>query len=140
MLLAKLHQQGLTAAKLGCGAGHCGACAVWVDGRVELSCGLPHDLDQALPKSLVTLENLPQAEPEIFKALERNFNNLQAAQCGYCISGILMRAAKLLKESKSKASPLSSAEIKTALDAHLCRCGAHQRIVTAVLQAAQEIA
>ncbi len=121
---------GLTAAHFGCGAGQCGACNVLVDGRAVASCDTP--LWAAAGKSIVTLEGL--GTPEKPHPLQDAFIAEQAMQCGYCISGIIMSAAALLRE---KANP-TEAEVRAALDRNLCRCGAHNRIVRAVLRAARE--
>lgn len=121
---------GLTAAHFGCGAGQCGACNVLVDGRAVASCDTP--LWAAAGKSIVTLEGL--GTPERPHPLQNAFIAEQAMQCGYCISGIIMSAAALLRE---KANP-TEAEVRAALDRNLCRCGAHNRIVRAVLRAARE--
>lgn len=121
---------GLTAAHFGCGAGQCGACNVLVDGRSVASCDTP--LWAAAGKSIVTLEGL--GTPEKPHPLQHAFIAEQAMQCGYCIPGIIMSAAALLRE---KANP-TEAEVRAALDRNLCRCGAHNRIVRAVLRAARE--
>lgn len=121
---------GLTAAHFGCGAGQCGACNVLVDGRVVASCDTP--LWAAAGKSIVTLEGL--GTPEKPHSLQRAFIAEQAMQCGYCISGIIMSASALLRENPNP----TEAEVRAALDRNLCRCGAHNRIVRAVLRAARE--
>lgn len=121
---------GLTAAHLGCGAGQCGACNVLIDGRAVASCDTP--LWAAAGKSIETLEGL--GTPEKPHSLQRAFIAEQAMQCGYCISGIIMSAAALLRENPHP----TEAEVRAALDRNLCRCGAHNRIVRAVLRAACE--
>ncbi len=121
---------GLTAAHFGCGAGQCGACNVLVDGRAVASCDTP--LWAAAGKSIVTLEGL--GTPEKPHSLQRAFIAEQAMQCGYCISGIIMSASALLRENPNP----TEAEVRAALDRNLCRCGAHNRIVRAVLRAARE--
>lgn len=140
-LLGALHEQGFTAAKLGCGAAQCGACVVWVDGQAQPACDVPmwlfKNAGSENPDSsikVVTLEGLSAAEPAISQALQRAFEQHQAAQCGYCSAGILMKAAALIK-----AGEVTEATIYSTLDGHLCRCGSHHRIVRAILQAASEI-
>jgi len=119
---------GLKAARFGCGSGECGACFVIVDGRAVPSCDTP--LWSAAGKEVVTLEGLgTAAKPH---PLQRAFVDEQAAQCGYCASGIMMSAAALLAANPSP----SEAEIRIALDRNLCRCGSHNRIVRAVRRAA----
>jgi nicotinate dehydrogenase subunit A len=122
---------GLTGAHFGCGAGECGACMVLVDGHALTSCDMP--LWSVENKDVTTIEGLGSAEQP--HALQRAFIAEQALQCGYCLSGIMMSAAALLKRN---ANP-TSAEIKTALDRNLCRCGSHNRMVRAVLRAAAEM-
>jgi nicotinate dehydrogenase subunit A len=119
----------LNAAKFGCGLGQCGSCAVIVDGKAVLSCITPMVLLEG--KQVTTLEGLGSvSEPA---PIQRAFIEEQAAQCGYCIPGMMMRAqALLLKNSKP-----TDAEIRTALEQHLCRCGTHMRILRAVRRAAR---
>jgi nicotinate dehydrogenase subunit A len=142
-LLTVLHEQSLTATKLGCGATHCGACAVWVDGQVVHACDVPiWSVQASANKSVsdvVTLEGLAATEPEISLALTQAFEELQAAQCGYCMSGILMRAAALLKQAAHNSLVVTEAAIVQALESHLCRCGSHQRIVKAIQLAASRL-
>jgi nicotinate dehydrogenase subunit A len=123
---------GLTAAHFGCGANQCGACFVLVDGHAVASCDTP--LWAAAGKDIVTLEGL--GTPERPHALQRAVIAEQAMQCGYCISGIIVSAAALLRRNPDP----SEAEVREALDRNLCRCGAHNRIVRAVLRAAKETA
>jgi len=123
---------GLTAAHFGCGAGECGACNVMVDDHAVSSCDTP--AWSVAGKDVVTLEGLGNAE--VPHPLQRAFIAEQAMQCGYCISGVLMTAAALLRQIPSP----SSDEVKVALDRNLCRCGSHNRIVRAVLRAASEMA
>ena len=131
-LLTLLHENKLTAAKLGCGTGHCGACTVWLEGQVVRSCETPLWQVADSAKMVVTLEGLQAIEPMLSRALISAFIEEQAAQCGYCSAGILMRAAHLIRSTSS----LNSELIAQALDEHLCRCGSHQRVVNAVLNAA----
>jgi nicotinate dehydrogenase subunit A len=121
---------GLTATHFGCGANQCGACNVLVDGQAVASCDTP--LWAAAGKDITTVEGL--GTPERPHPLQRAFIAEQAMQCGYCISGILMSAAALLKRNPDP----SEDDVRGALDRNLCRCGAHNRIVRAVLRAARE--
>jgi len=120
---------GLNAAKFGCGLGQCGACTVVVDGAAVRSCIAPIG---ALGQSeITTLEGLGTVEHP--HPLQAAFIEEQAAQCGYCIAGMIMMAKALLDLNQQ----LSEAEVRLALAGNLCRCGTHQRIVRAVLKAAQ---
>jgi nicotinate dehydrogenase subunit A len=121
---------GLTATRFGCGANQCGACLVLIDGHAVAACDTP--LWAAAGKDIVTAEGL--GTPERPHPLQRAFIAEQAMQCGYCISGILIAAAALLKRIPDP----SEAQVRAALDRNLCRCGAHNRIVRAVLRAAKE--
>ncbi|QAU50091.1 (2Fe-2S)-binding protein [Bradyrhizobium guangzhouense] len=123
---------GITAAHFGCGAGECGACCVMVDGQATASCDRP--MWSVADKAVVTLEGLGTVEQP--HPLQRAFISNQAMQCGYCVSGILISAAALLKRNPSP----TEAEVRAALDRNLCRCGSHNRMVRAVLRAASEIA
>lgn len=119
---------GLKAARFGCGTGQCGACFVLIDGRAVASCDTP--LWAAAGKRIVTLEGLgTPAQPH---PLQCAVIDEQAAQCGYCLSGVLISAAALLAEN---ASPTAD-DVRAALDRNLCRCGSHNRLVRAVLRAA----
>ena len=121
---------GLTAAHFGCGANQCGACNVLLDGQAVAACDTP--LWAAAGKEVTTVEGL--GTPEHPHPLQQAFIAEQAMQCGYCISGILISAAALLQRNPDP----SEAEVRGALDRNLCRCGAHNRIVRAVLRAAKE--
>jgi nicotinate dehydrogenase subunit A len=123
---------GLTAAHFGCGANQCGACNVLVDGQAIAACDMP--LWAVAGKDVTTVEGL--GTPERPHPLQQAFIAEQAMQCGYCISGILMSAAALLQRNPDP----SEADVRGALDRNLCRCGAHNRIVRAVLRAAKESA
>ncbi|MCK1424294.1 (2Fe-2S)-binding protein [Bradyrhizobium sp. 182] len=123
---------GVNSAHFGCGAGECGACYVMVDGRAMASCDMP--IWSVAGKDVVTVEGLGTAEKP--HPLQRAFICGQAMQCGYCVSGILISAAALLKRNPSP----TDAEVKAALDCNLCRCGSHNRMVRAVLRAASEMA
>lgn len=120
----------LNAAKFGCGLGQCGACTVMVDGAAVFSCVTPIALLEG--KDVVTLEGLGTADKPA--PVQRAFIEEQAAQCGYCIPGIMMRAHALLGKNPAA----SDAEIRAALEPHLCRCGTHMRILRAIRRA-QEI-
>jgi nicotinate dehydrogenase subunit A len=120
---------GLNAAKFGCGLGQCGACTVLVDGAPLRSCITPIGL---LGQSeITTLEGLGTLERP--HPLQAAFMTEQAAQCGYCIAGMIMFAKALLDRNPQP----SEAEVRLGLASNLCRCGAHNRIVRAVLNAAQ---
>lgn len=119
----------LKAAKFGCGLGQCGACFVLIDGHPTPACDTP--VEYVGGKDIRTPEGLgTETEPH---PLQRAFLELQAGQCGYCISGILMSAAALLRDNPDP----SREEVASALDHNLCRCGTHQRFVDAVLAAAK---
>ena len=115
---------GLAGTRFGCGSGQCGACMVLVDGRAMASCDLPVSFVEG--KKVTTIEGLGGEHP-VQKALERH----QAAQCGYCMSGIIMAAVALFSSNKT----LTEAEVRSALDKNLCRCGSHNRVVRAILDA-----
>jgi nicotinate dehydrogenase subunit A len=118
---------GLQGTRFGCGANACGACHVLLDGRSVASCDTP--LWACEGHEVTTVEALPAALREAFLVE-------QAAQCGYCSSGMLVSAAALLRSNPQP----SDAQVRAALDGHLCRCGAHNRIVRAVLRAADALA
>lgn len=119
---------GLKGARFGCGAERCGACFVLVDGQAVPSCSTP--LSAVERKSITTIEGL--GSPDRPHPLQQAFIAEQAAQCGYCTSGMLMSAAALLERSPRP----TEAQVKQALDRNLCRCGSYNRIVRAVLRAA----
>jgi nicotinate dehydrogenase subunit A len=118
----------LNAAKFGCGLGQCGSCTVIVDGKAVLSCVTPLLLVEG--KQVTTLEGLGTVEAPA--PIQRAFMEEQAAQCGYCIAGMMMRAQALLQKN----SRPSDEEIRAELEPHLCRCGTHMRILRAVHRAA----
>ena len=122
---------GVSGARYGCGLGQCGACAVLVDGKEEAACLLP--LEAAEGRTVVTSEGL--GSPELPHPLQAAFVELQAGQCGYCLSGILIGAKALLDRNPDP----SRAEIAQALDWHLCRCGVHNRVMDAVALAARRM-
>ncbi|MEH2561610.1 (2Fe-2S)-binding protein [Bradyrhizobium sp. AZCC 2289] len=123
---------GMTGPHFGCGAGECGACNVIIGDRAVAACDTP--LWSIVDKDVTTPEGLGTAERP--HPLQRAFIAEQALQCGYCVSGILMSAAALLMRNPAP----SSQEVKQALDGNLCRCGSHNRMVRAVLRAADEMA
>ena len=123
-------QLGLTGTNFGCGANQCGACHVLIDGAAVASCDTP--LWAATGKDIVTVEGL--GTPDKPHPLQLAFLAEQAGQCGYCLPGILISAAALLRRNPDP----SDADVRAALDRNLCRCGAHNRIVRAVLRAARE--
>jgi nicotinate dehydrogenase subunit A len=119
----------LNGAKFGCGLGQCGACTVIVDGRAVFSCITPISvLENRQVKTIEGLGTADQPGP-----LQRAFIDEQAAQCGYCIAGMIMRAQALLERNPSP----SDAEIRRHMMPNLCRCGTQMRILRAVRRAAQ---
>ena len=119
----------LNAAKFGCGLGQCGSCTVMVDGKAVQSCVTPLVLLEG--KQVTTLEGLGTiSEPA---PIQRAFIEEQAAQCGYCIAGMMMRAQALLQRN----SKPTDEEIRAELQPNLCRCGTHMRILRAVRRAAR---
>lgn len=129
-LLSLLRDElGLSGPKLGCGEGECGACVVLVDGRPQTSCNLP--VWAVRGHAVITLEGLAPAGQ--IHVLQQAFIEENAGQCGYCLSGILVAASALLQRTPEP----TREQIGQALDPHLCRCGAHDRIIRAVQRAAQ---
>jgi nicotinate dehydrogenase subunit A len=127
LLYVLRNELALNGPKFGCGLGQCGACTVHVNGVPARSCTVPVS---AVNAPVTTVEGLGTADRP--HPLQTAFISEQAAQCGYCINGMVMTAAALLKE---KPRP-SEAEIRGALDGNLCRCGTHMRILRAVRRAA----
>ena len=119
----------LNAAKYGCGLGQCGACTVIVDGNAVFSCVTPILLLK--DKEIATLEGLGTIEKPA--PIQRAFMSEQAAQCGYCIPGMMMRAQALLQRNPNP----TDQQIRAELAPHLCRCGTHMRILRAVRRAAE---
>jgi nicotinate dehydrogenase subunit A len=122
---------GMTGVRFGCGAAQCGTCAVLVDGAEEPACTLT--LGAVEDRSVTTIEGL--GTPERPHPLQTAFLELQAGQCGYCLSGILVGAKALLDRNPDP----TRAEIAAALSWHLCRCGVHNRVMDAVALAARRM-
>ena len=131
LLYALRNDLGLVGSRFGCGTGQCGACFVIVEGKAVPSCDTP--LWSVSGKKITTVEGLGKSGElhPVQKALLAE----QAAQCGYCISGIAVAAAAFLQKNPKP----SESEVRSALDKNLCRCGAHNRVVRAVLRAAKEM-
>src|SRR5690606_26585332 len=122
---------GLTGAKFGCGLGECGACTVMIDGVAARACVIP--VSMAEGRDITTLEGLSRdGEPNL---VQQCFIDAQAAQCGYCLNGMVMTTIALLERIPSP----SEAEIKHELRYNLCRCGTHLEILEAVTTAAQRL-
>jgi nicotinate dehydrogenase subunit A len=121
---------GLKGTRFGCGTGHCGACTVLMDGKAVQSCDTP--LWSVESREITTIEGLGSREKP--HPLQQAFLDEQAAQCGYCIDGIIMSAAALLQRSKNP----TEEEIVKALERNLCRCGTHVRILRAIKNAARK--
>jgi nicotinate dehydrogenase subunit A len=122
---------GLTGSRFGCGLAQCGACAVTLDGEVKASCAV--DMATVEGRSVLTVEGL--GTPQRPHPLQAALLELQAGQCGYCLSGILVGAKALLDRNPDP----SRAEVAAALAWHLCRCGVHNRILDAVALAARRM-
>ncbi|HEY7246935.1 MAG TPA: (2Fe-2S)-binding protein [Xanthobacteraceae bacterium] len=131
LLYALRDNLGLHGPRFGCGLGQCGACTVHVDGTALRSCITPISTLETRQK-VVTLEGLGTAAK--LHPVQQAFIDEQAAQCGYCINGMIMQAASFLARNKKP----SDADIKNALANNLCRCGTHARIVRAVKRAANQ--
>jgi nicotinate dehydrogenase subunit A len=121
----------LNGAKFGCGLGQCGACTVIVDGQAIYSCLTPVIALQG--RSVITIESLGTSEKP--GPLQQAFIAEQAAQCGYCTAGMIMRAQALLDRNPSP----SDADIRAQMEPNLCRCGTHMRIVRAVRRASEAL-
>ncbi|MGH8210413.1 MAG: (2Fe-2S)-binding protein [Steroidobacteraceae bacterium] len=122
---------GCKGVRFGCGTGHCGACTVLVDGQSAQSCDMP--LSAAAAREVTTIEAI--CHDPVGSVLRDAFLLDQAAQCAYCINGILASATALLRRTLTP----SSDDIGRMLHRHLCRCGAHQRIVKAIDTAAARL-
>jgi len=131
LLYALRNDLGLVGARYGCGLGQCGACTVIIDGKAVQSCDVP--VSAVIGKQITTVEAL--GTDATLHPLQRAFIDEQAAQCGYCASGILMAAKALLDTNPDPAD----AEIRDALEGNLCRCGTHGRILRAIKRAAKEM-
>jgi nicotinate dehydrogenase subunit A len=131
LLYVLRNELGLAGVKFGCGLAQCGACTVHVDGKPARSCSIPAG---AVTGPVTTIEGL--GTPDRPHRLQAAFVAEQAAQCGYCISGMVMSAAALLKANPRP----TDAQIRAALDGNLCRCGTHLRILRAVRRAARAAA
>jgi nicotinate dehydrogenase subunit A len=116
--------------RFGCGLGQCGACSVLIDGQKMHACDVP--LWDCAGKEILTIEGLGSEEQ--LHPLQIAFLKEQAAQCGYCVSGILITAKALLDRNPSP----TEQEIREALDKNLCRCGTHNRFVRAIQKVVQE--
>jgi nicotinate dehydrogenase subunit A len=127
LLTVLRNELGLMGSRFGCGLGQCGACFVRMDGAVVPACDTP--VWSAAGRSVVTVEGLaPDGE---LHPVQQAILDAQAAQCGFCISGIAVRAAALLEEEPAP----DAATVARALDRNLCRCGAQRRIIGAVVAA-----
>ena len=120
---------GLVGSRFGCGSGQCGACFVLVDGKSMASCDLP--VSFVVDKRVTTVEGLGNGE---LHKVQQALIAEQAAQCGYCMSGIAVAAAALLASNRKP----TEQQVREALDKHLCRCVSHNRFVRAVMRAAHE--
>jgi nicotinate dehydrogenase subunit A len=129
LLYALRNHLGLKGPRFGCGLGQCGTCAVLLDGEPALSCETP--LTKVANRKIVTLEGL--GSPEHPSPVQQAFIDEQAAQCGYCLNGMIISATALLAKTKNP----TVAQIKKALADDLCRCGTHLRIIRAVQRAAK---
>jgi nicotinate dehydrogenase subunit A len=123
---------GINSAKFGCGLAQCGACTVLHDGKAVRSCVYP--VSTAAQGQITTLEGLGSTDK--LHVLQKAFIEEQAAQCGYCISGMIMSAKALLDRVRNP----NEAEIREAMAGNLCRCGTHTRILRAIGRAAKELA
>jgi nicotinate dehydrogenase subunit A len=129
LLYALRDELGLNGAKYGCGLGQCGACTVLVDGQAVFSCVTP--ISMVAGKRVTTLEGLGTLDKP--GKVQAAFIEEQAAQCGFCIPGMIMRAEALLRENPHP----DEKQIRSALHPNLCRCGTHMRILRAVKRAAK---
>jgi nicotinate dehydrogenase subunit A len=122
----------LNGAKFGCGLGHCGACTVIIDGEAVRSCSFPVAL--AAGKRITTIEGLGTIDKP--HPVQKAFIDEQAAQCGYCINGMIMTATALLQRNPQA----GDSQVRQALAGNLCRCGTHARILRAIARAGKEMA
>ncbi len=128
LIYALRNELGLTGTRYGCGLEQCGSCMVLIDGEPAHACG--RAMDSVAGRSVQTVEGL--GAEDSLHPLQQAFVDEQAGQCGYCLSGILISAKALLDRNPDP----SRADIVAALDGHLCRCGAHTRIIRAITRAA----
>lgn len=119
----------LTGTRFGCGSGLCGACTVLLNGVPVQACDTP--IWSVGKKSVQTIEN---QDNKVLNSVKSCIESAQAGQCGFCLSGIMMRATSIIESKNS----LSRVSVAAALDGHLCRCGAHNRIITAILDAGEK--
>ena len=142
LLYALTNDLGLRGPRFGCGLGQCGACSVLVDGVEMRSCITP--TSSVVGKSVTTLEGLPAyyaacmklaPAPELHPLQEAMIKE-QAVQCGYCLNGQIIKGAELLFRTPQP----TDAEIRTAMNGHICRCGMYPRIMASIRRAAQSIA
>ena len=126
------NELGLNGPKYGCGLGQCGACTVWVDGVAARSCVIP--AQGVAGRAITTLEGL--GTRAAWHPVQAAFEEAQAAQCGYCLNGMVMQAAALLAREPHP----SEERIRAELSGNLCRCGTHVEIVRAVQLAALRLA
>lgn len=130
LLYALRNDLKINSPKYGCGSAQCGSCTVLVDGQSVRSCVTP--VGSVSGQNITTLEGLGSADR--LHKLQKAFVDEQAMQCGYCVNGIILRAKELLDKTPKP----TEREVRLALDGHLCRCGAQNRMVRAVLRAAAE--
>ena len=131
LLYVLRNDAGCKGVRYGCGVGQCGTCTVIIDGKPVQSCDVP--VSSVAGKSITTVEGIGSAEKP--HPLQSAFVEEQAAQCGYCITGIIMSAKVLLDSNPAP----SDDQVKQALEKNLCRCGTHLRIVRAIQRAAREM-
>ncbi len=131
LLSVLTHDLEVNGARFGCGLAQCGACTVLLDGKPVRSCVV--SVSGVSGKLVTTLAGLREKDGKPSR-LQQAFIDEQAAQCGYCSSGMIMQAHALLERNPNP----SDADVRSALDGNLCRCGSHNRIVRAVLRAAKE--
>ena len=130
LLYALRNDLKLNGPKYGCGLSQCGACTVIIDGQAVRSCVT--SVGAVVGQDIITLEGLGDEKNP--SKLQKAFIEEQAAQCGYCLNGMIMRSKVLLDNNPKP----TDGEIRQALDGNLCRCGVHNRVVRAVLRASQE--
>jgi len=130
LLYVLRNELNLRGPRFGCGLGQCGACTVIIDGKAARSCITP--LSSVGRKAVTTLEGLGSSRRP--HRIQKAFIDAQAAQCGYCINGMIMTAKAFLDRNPRP----SEGEVRRALAGNLCRCGTHPRIIDAVMRAARE--